>query len=152
VKLPYHEGTFFAMPLRNGDFTVGLVARATTKGKVILSYFFGPRRNCIPALSAIEHLRPADSVRAIIVGDLGLIQGKWPVIGQCAHWKRQEWPMPVFLREEPLSGRRWRVYYSDTDPNHVLREEPLAANDAGLEPDGLYGSGAAELLLTELLL
>jgi hypothetical protein len=151
VKLPYREGTLFAVPLRNGGFALGIVARATKKGRVILCYFFGPRRNCIPALFEIKHLRPADAVRVILVGDLGLIEGEWPVIGECAHWKREEWPIPVFLRNEPISGRRWRVYHSDTDPNLVLREEPSVVNDEGLEPDGLYGSGAAELLLTKLL-
>src|SRR5262245_60721424 len=120
------------MPLRNGGFVLGLVARATTTGTVILSCFFGPRRNCIPKLSEIKDLRPADAVRVIRVGDLGLIENQWPVIGEYAHWKREEWPMPVFLRKEPLSGRCWRIYYSDTDPNRVLHEEPSVVNDEGL--------------------
>lgn len=150
MKLPYCEGTWFAVPLRQGGFAVGVVARATARGKVILCYFFGPRRTAVPVLVEVERLRPGDAVRAVRVGDLSLLRGDWPIIGQTASWKRSEWPMPPFVRRDPLSRKAWRVYYSDTNPGARDREEPEQYKSA-LEDDGLFGSGAAELMLTRLL-
>src|SRR5581483_12073208 len=138
MKLPYREGTWFGMPLRQGGFAVGLVARATAQGKVILCYFFGPWRAAVPALGEVERLRPSDAIRAIRVGDLGLIRGKWPMIGHAASWTRSDWQMPTFIRRDPLSRRAWRVYHSDTDPNLIAREEP-EQYESTLEDDGLYG-------------
>jgi hypothetical protein len=58
--------------------------------------------------------------------------------------------MPTFVRRDPLSRKAWRVYHSDTDPNLIDREEP-EQYESPLEDDGLFGSGAAELVLTKLL-
>ena len=151
MKLPYCEGTWFAVPLRHGGFAVGVVARATIKGKVILCYFYGQRRAVVPALGEVERLKPNDAIRVIRVGDLGLICGEWPIIGQAASWKRSDWPMPVFVRRSPLSRKAWRVYHSDSDPNLIDREEP-EPYESTLEDDGVFGAGAAELVLTKALM
>ena len=60
--------------------------------------------------------------------------------------------MPEFVRTEELSGRMWRVNYSDIDPSEVIAENRIL-DDGGqrLEQDSLYGYGAIELLLTHLL-
>ena len=151
MKLPYREGTWFGVPLRQGGFAVGLVARATAKGKVILCYFFGSRHTTVPALPEVERLKPSDAIRIIRVGDLGLIRGEWPIIGQANSWERSHWPMPPFARLDPLSRKAWRVYHSDSDPNLIDREEP-EQYESTLEDDGLFGAGAAELVLTKLLM
>jgi hypothetical protein len=150
VKLPYHEGTWFAVPLEGGGFGIGVVARATSKGKVILCYFFGPRSNGVPALEEVERLRPRDAIQVVQIGDLALIRGKWPIIGEGASWKRSEWPMPPFVRRCELSRRAWRVQYSDVDPNKIDYEEP-EPSDSALERDALLGYRAVEQLLTRLL-
>ena len=153
MKLPYREGTWFAVPLREGGFGVGVVARATTKGKVILCYFFGPRRINVPALSELEweEHKPHAAVLAVRVGDLSLIRGDWPIIGEAASWKRSDWPMPPFVRRDELSRRAWRVQYSDTDPLAIDLEVP-DQYDSALEPDAVCGSGAAEIVLTKMLM
>lgn len=48
-RLPYREGTWFALPLRKGGYAVGVVARMAPRGRIILAYFFGPKRNQIPS-------------------------------------------------------------------------------------------------------
>lgn len=148
--LNYHEGTWFGVPLRQGGFAVGLVARATTQGKVILCYFFGPRRQAVPALSEVERLKPSDAIRVLRVGDLSLIRAEWPIIGIASSWKRLDWPIPPFVRRDDLSRKAWRVHYSDFDPNAIDHEEP-EKYESVLERDGLFGSGAAELMLTKEL-
>jgi hypothetical protein len=46
-NIKYREGDWFAVPLRNGGFAVGLVARANPKA-ALLGYFFGPKTKGYP--------------------------------------------------------------------------------------------------------
>jgi hypothetical protein len=152
MKLPYKEGTWFAVPLRDSGFAIGLVARATRRGGVILCYFFGPNRTSVPSLADVEPLRRDDALCAWSIGNLHFIEGKWPIIGESTSWSREEWPMPQFIRREDFSGRAWRVYYSDQDPNKVIREEAESYDCETLETDSLRGAGAVEIALSKILL
>ena len=151
TKVTYREGDWFAVPLRNGDFAVGLIARANSGG-VLLGYFFGPPRPEVPALASIGGLKPVDAVLIRKFGHLGIVQGKWPLLGSVDGWNRQQWPTPVFVRYEELTGRSFRVFYDDNDPNKVLREERVPPGEAEQAPkDGLMGAGFAEAALSRLL-
>src|SRR3989442_15412111 len=112
MKLPFREGTWFAVPLRRGGFAIGVVARATSIGKVILCYFFGPPRTTLPKIAEVEDLRAGNAIRAWRVGDLSLAKGDWPIIGRSECWNRSEWPTPIFIRRDPLRPKAWRVIYS----------------------------------------
>ena len=150
-KANYHEGDWFAVPLRDGGFGVGVVARANPRG-CVLGYFFGPRHPDVPTLEDVRGLKPGDAVLVRKFGDLGLLEKTWPILGRLADWERREWPMPVFGRYEELTGRSFKVFYDDNDPIKVIREEQVAPGDAEQRPgDGLMGSGFAEILLTRLL-
>lgn len=148
-KLPYSEGPWFSVPLEGGGFGVGIVARAAPKGKIILAYLFGPKRSVVPTLAQVGGLKPQDAVLRIRVGALGLKQGEWPIIGQSESWQRSEWPVPAFVRREP--GGSWLVHYSDDDPSKRVAEEPAPSQITGLGRDSLFGSGAAEAILTKVL-
>jgi hypothetical protein len=144
------EGDWFAIPLRDGGYGLGVVARKG-KGGVLLGYFFGPRRDAVPTLDDAKHLSPSETVLIEIFGDLSLRDRTWPLLGQLTSWRREIWTIPRFSRTEPLSGRAWIVVYGD-DPRTRLREEPCSLEVASkLRPDGLSGSGAVEIQLTELL-
>lgn len=149
-KLPYTEGTWFAVPLRNGGFGAGIIARHSRNG-CILIYLFGPKRKEPPKLAQFERLTKADAIKAIIAGDLGLIEGSWPIIGKCESWRRDDWPMPKFLRANELSPTVWLVTYADDNPNKRVSEERVPFETTGFERDGLYGAGAVEIVLTRLL-
>ena len=146
----YGEGDWFAVPLRTGGYAVGLIARAN-RGGVLLGYFFGPRRTIVPPLDAIAELKPDKAVLVRKFGHLGLTQGRWPLIGRLGGWDRRDWPMPVFVRCEELTGRSFRVFYDDDDPNKLLREEQVSRGEARGPKDGLMGAGFAEKALTTLL-
>lgn len=152
MPLPYEEGTWFAVPLRSSGYGLGVVARATKRGKVLLGYFFGPRRDVEPTLGAASSLRAADAVLVVRFGDLYLIDKSWPIIGCLPTWRREEWPMPSFVRRDELSGKAWRVEYADDNPNEVIAEEILATDSGGLGRDSLLGAGAVEIVLTNRLL
>lgn len=140
------------MPLEAGGYGVGVVARAAPKGKILLAYLFGPKRIAVPSLAQVEGLKPKDAALKIMVGDLGLIRGSWPIIGRSDSWQRSEWPIPVFVMREPLGRRRaWLVYYADDDPSRRVGMELAPPETTGMESDSCYGFRAAEVVLTQVL-
>lgn len=152
-RCKYREGDWFAVPLRSGGYAVGVVAR--TKGAGVLGYFFGPRWAAAPAPQALATLRPDASILISVFGDLGLINGEWPIIGRLENWDRNEWPMPVFARVDSLDpGKCLRITYADDDPNlsGVVKEEVCSPEEASrLLPEAMSGYGAIEIKLTHLL-
>lgn len=147
--LPYSEGTVFAVPLRNGGFARGIVARAAPEGAVLFGYFFGPK---LPSLNEadVAGVEPDCAIAQLIFGDLGLINGEWQIIGHLSEWHRETWGMPDFVRRDPIGKRAWRVRRSDSDPSKVDFEEPIDF-DANLPPNISSGYGAVELKLTTIL-
>jgi len=151
MTLPYREGTWFAVPLRGRGHAIGVVARASQGGGILLGYFFGPRRENIPSHREVSTLVPDDAVLVAMFGDMGLIDGTWPILGSERAWQRSDWPVPDFVRSDPDSGRWWRVRYSDHDPNEVIEEIPLSGPDQNLPRDRLCGAGSIEVQLGQLL-
>lgn len=150
MKLPYSQGSVFLVPLRSGGYARGVIVRATPGGKVLLGYFFGPRLESKTSVE-LNDLHPANAILRVRFGDLGLINFEWPVLGTIPYWNPAEWPMPCFVRRDPLGKMKPKmVRYSDVDASHQESEEPVE-NDSELESDSLYGSGAVEIRLTKLL-
>jgi hypothetical protein len=149
TALPYSEGTLFLVPLRDTGYARGVVGRANKEGKVVFGFFFGPRLGSPSAITE-DDLFPNRAILCARFGDLGLINGKWPIHSKVSKWDRSEWSMPEFVRREPISNRAWRVTYRDDDPNKI-EDMSVVDFDAKLEPDRMCGSGAVEILLTTLL-
>ncbi len=125
MKLPYSEGSAFFVPLPDGGSARGVVARMAPKGKILLGYFFGPRLDQ-GADPALEHLNAKDAILCVRFGDLGLIDGHWPILGNLPVWKRSEWPMPDFVRRDPLGRLKPKlVKYADDDPGQPTSEHPI---------------------------
>jgi len=152
VKKNYKEGDWFAVPLKHSGFAVGLAARNTPRGHVILAYFLDKKFDSIPGLDELENFTVEDTGLVLQVGGLGLVNGEWKVIGKASNWNRSQWPMPKFVRREPITNRIWLITYSDDNPNLVLSEKLINQEEAfGLGTDSLYGYGAAEKKLSKLL-
>ncbi|MFA8388805.1 immunity 26/phosphotriesterase HocA family protein [Burkholderia ubonensis] len=150
-RLPYSEGTWFAVPLRTSGYAIGVVARMAPKGKIVLAYFFGPKCDAVPALSEVEGLKPTDAIKCVRLGDLGMVNGEWPIIGASPGWAREDWPMPSFIKQDPLSNRVWLVRYADSDPSQIEQEKLVSEEVGGLEEESLCGYGSVEIKLTKLL-
>lgn len=150
MKQVYQEGTWFAIPLIDGGYATGLIARLSPGGKALV-YLFGPRLAQFPELDALARLQPQDALKVLRVGDMALASGHWRVLGDAPDWDPARWPVPQFLRRADALKRAWRVTYSDADPSRSEREESVPYDTQGLETDSLYGYGSAELLLTKLL-
>jgi hypothetical protein len=151
MKPLYREGSWFAVPLLDGGYAWGMVARLAPASKIMLAYLFGPRLPRPPGLAQLDTLRPEDALRVLRVGDMALASGHWPVLGESAVWQASEWPVPQFLRRAEALRRAWRVTYSDADPGRSEREEAVPFDTPGMASDSLYGYGSTELLLTRLL-
>lgn len=149
MQLPYSEGSVFLVPLRTEGYARGVVARSTSRGRVLFGYFFGPAFPSVTNAS-LENLFPDKAILITHFGDLGLINGKWPVIGVISTWNRSMWRMPDFVRRDDLSQNAWRIHYSDDDPSHIEWETPTDYA-VDLPPDVLSGYGSVEIKLTRLL-
>jgi hypothetical protein len=151
ARVRYREGDWFAVPLRDGGYSGGLIAR-TNPGGVLLGYLFGPLRSEIPELEDVAGLRPGDAVLIGKFGHLGIVQGKWPLLGRVDGWGPAG---AVDAGVRPLRGADravFPVFYDDDDPNRVLHEELVAPGEAEQAPkDGMMGAGFAEGALTRLL-
>lgn len=142
-RVSFKEGMWFSIPL---DLPfVGVIARSNPRGFVALVYIFSG-----DALAPRADVRPTDAVRVMRVSDLYLRSGRWKVIGESAEWDRRKWPVPAFVRKDPLrADRRWRVEYDDDDLL-VERTRDAGGSVEGLDDDGLYGAEAAEIRLSQL--
>jgi hypothetical protein len=130
---------------------VGLIARSKPGGRILLGYFFGPRREHLPSLNDVQGLTVKDAILVRRFGDLGLYNKEWPIIGPSASWNRKIWPMPSFVREDVVSGETTLIDYSEDDLTEVS-ERPGSPDDLHRYPeDGLSGYGAIGIKLTDLL-
>jgi hypothetical protein len=151
ARLAYGEGDWFAVPLQDGSFGVGLIARANPRG-VLFGYFFGPSRLDLPRLADLRALTASDAVLVGKFGHLGLKEKRWPLLGRLDGWERDRWLMPVFIRREELTGRIVRVIYDENDPLLVRRVERLPLGEVAEGPqDGLMGAEFTEIRLSGLL-
>jgi len=149
--LPYKEGDWFAVPLRDSGYGVGLVARMDGEG-VVLGYFFGPCYDRLPTKEDISGLSATDAVLVRRFGDPGFLRREWPIIGESDSWSRELWPVPAFGRIALDRSKAWLTEYSDNDLTSPQREIAISVEEAtGLPEDGLSGYGAIEIRLTRLL-
>ena len=148
-KLPYREGTWFAVPLRTDGYGLGLVARHTGGG-VIFGYFFGPKLDEIPGQIDGDRFSADLAVYCGKFGDLRLTRGDWTVI-QHDELDRGRWPLPRLIRVDDHSGAAFLSKYSDDSLKYV-HEERCPPDQIDVYPyDGTMGAGAMEVRLTKLL-
>ena len=153
--IEYSEGQWFAVPLRDGGYAMGIIVRGNYRTKGGLGYFFGPRYEGIPDGQETWRKQPSDAVLIAWFGDLGLIWGRWPLIPNTRPFQREEWPVPKFRRIDALdSSKGWLVEYNQetggiSEPVHETYCD--AKSLTGLFEDGDYGYEAIENVLTKLL-
>jgi hypothetical protein len=150
-KLLFKEGDWFAVPLTDGGFAVGLVARSPKGGKVLFGYFFGPRRFELPKVEDLRGYSPSKALLVAIFGDYSLYRGEWPILGNLGNWKRDDWPMPLFSRVDE-KGKAVKVKYSENDPTDCATEMPCSIEEAkDLPEDSMKGSHIVARHLSKLL-
>ncbi len=155
-KLKYNEGDWFAVPLTNKQFALGLVARVDRNMHEILGYFFGEVFVAVPVLEQEPTYSPADAVLMGWVGERGIVYGTWPLVLRGHSIDKQKWPVPVFAQRDmvhPEMGT-WLRYDNDQPSSMAPVEGQYVpwSEIAHLPKDGLYGHIALELRLSLILL
>ncbi|MGA7193539.1 MAG: immunity 26/phosphotriesterase HocA family protein [Anaerolineales bacterium] len=154
--IKYSEGQWFAVPLKDEGYALGIVARGNSMFKGgQLGYFFGPRYKNVPTEREVMIKKPTDAILVTWFGALGLLWGTWPLISSARPFQREEWPVPKFKRInsfKPSMG--WLVEYRQ-DINGLERPTQETYCDAkeleGFPIDVLSGYEAIEIKLTKLL-
>jgi hypothetical protein len=152
----YEEGQWFAVPLRNGGFALGIIVRGNFKTKGVLGYFFGPKYEEIPTGEETISKNKDNALLIGRFGDLGIIEGEWSLIQNGKPFNREEWPVPLFHRVLPFPEGKaviveYRQDYSGSESPMKETVVPLTDEVTELPDAGLYGSGAVEITLTKLL-
>jgi hypothetical protein len=150
-KLPYREGDVFSVPLTSGKFSVGVIARADKKGKVVLAYFFDIKLSENFNLKLLPEMNVNNAIFVKRIGDLGLISGDWKIVGSLDNWHRDQWPIPKFLRKPVGDNQGWIVTYGDDNLLVPASEERCAKEDLEMDRDGIAGAGFVEKTLSKLL-
>ncbi len=154
--IKYSEGQWFAVPLKNGGYALGIIARGSHKVKgPHLGYFFGPRYESIPGEQETWQKQPSDAILIEWFGPLGILWGTWPLIPTTRPFRREEWPVPKFRSIDPLNPTRgWLVEYDQETSGLDLPVRRIycdAKDLEGLPEDGVSGYEAIEIVLTKLL-
>jgi hypothetical protein len=147
-ELPYTLGTRFWVPLRDGGFARGLVARMNERG-VIFAYFFPPNVASPGDWNRAGPISVENCTLRAQVGDLGLTNGEWKIDSQLPNWTAEAWPMPPFVRRDS-SGQFLISTYDD----QIQFQSERGGTPSDLEKfpkDVLMGYGSAEIKLTKLL-
>jgi hypothetical protein len=100
------------------------------------------------------NLQPADAILMTWFGDLGIIEGSWPLIDTTRSFNRSDWPVPKFGRLDALDPSiGWLVEYDQDVSGFDVPEETrcLPEDISGLPKDVVSGAGAVEIRLTKLL-
>lgn len=148
-KVSHTVGTWFCVPLREGGYAQGVIARVGVGG-ILFGYFFGEQLNFLPE-SLPADIHSDDRILWGKFGDNGLINGEWKIIGIDTDWKNEEWPMPAMIRVDERAGIAFLSKYDDSTL-HLISEErcdPSLLDDYPY--DRLMGYGAVEIRLTKLL-
>lgn len=147
----YSEGTIFAVPLKSKGYLVGVVARTSKAYKgSILGYFFGKKYKTVPTIKKVDGIDPAKAIKIYIVIDVNLINNKWPIIGKFTDWDRTKFPMPYFVRKDPILEKAKRIKYSEVDLSKILKEWPEPYNSK-LEESGICSAIIVEEMLLDII-
>lgn len=149
------EGDWFAVPLGEAGYAVGLVARAAKRGDTLFGYFFGPLRAELPSMEEFDGLTPSDAVLVTRFEDEALESGDWPILASTDAWERDAWPMPEFHMPatQALTGESFAVRYSEDAPHRYMGHRPIALHEErAFPPDhGAYAPGRLANVLRDHL-
>lgn len=146
------EGEVFRIPLTKKIYALGVAARLhrQKRGKVtgLFAYFFGPYEGKL-SLDKIGRLKAEDAVMRLQCSALYLHEGRWQIAGSIKNWSRNDWPLPIFYRDDLLRGT---VLVRYDDNLEEIDEIPYSGGDVALtDRQSVAGSLAVEIMLRQRL-
>ena len=137
------------MPLSGGDGWV-VVARVGRVGEILGYFFASSGAGGIEAKALASRSDEATFVG--VASALGISKRAWKKLGQLTDWNRDQWPVPLFQRRDPLRPERaFVVEYGQDDLGTPIGVRSVSKEQvAGLPEDGLAGRVFAERRLARL--
>lgn len=147
------EGAILAIPLANGKWGIAVICRSR-KGIFVLR-FYSNVSNSLEEASSLQFgfLKPQDALAVARVGNLGVQESRWHVVGRVNPWDRSIWGQTKFSRvlDSFPPVRYFEDEYSDDEPTEHLAEKRITEEEAAKLPrSALMGSEFAEGFLTRL--
>jgi Immunity protein 26 len=147
IKVPKPvEGEAFAVPMQDGRYAIGVIARVETKRPRkpygIYVYFFAPYNSkerlhkCLPRLTAKNY------VARLNTSALDIYDGIWTRIGMLPEWNKPDWPFPEFYVQNDFTKKFFKRVLSETDLISYAQQYPID-EIKDLEEDTLHGSESA---------
>jgi hypothetical protein len=149
MKTP-DPGTWFLVPIVEGVFALGLVARRSHRG-ALFGYFF--RTTATSPKEALQSPLPSRGQHVLCgrFADVGLQSGEWPILHRDSAFNPDEWPMPPFVRKDDATGT---VMVSEYDPETFRCVKEVRGDEsalASLPYDRMMGHVAVAKRLRGLL-
>ena len=154
-KANYELGTWVAIPLPEAGYTIGIIVGGDSGSGVLLGYFFPELFSKPPALQNLKNKTAAGAVLIAWFGDLGIRQGRWPILGKEKSFERQDWPVPSFGRVDATNPQKG--YVTEYNLETPIKGQPVRETRCNSEElldlpyDGLYGATALEAKLNAML-
>jgi hypothetical protein len=149
----YHEGDWFFVPVTDEVGIIGIIARKSpSQASTLLGYFFKPTFPAPPSLSDINGFKSSNASEVVIFSAKGIRDGSWKIIGKAEAWDVNNWPMPNFVREDPLTKKRYEVAHDDSDPAKRIGERQIQPHECtSLSRDALWGHLAIQRFFAKKL-
>jgi hypothetical protein len=116
---------------------------------MLLGYFFEPPLVGPPTIDDTRNLTARDAFYITRFGDLGIIEGQWPVVSDDGIWARDDWPVPTFGRIVDI-GQGWAcaITYDESELEKTTGEVRISREQAlQLPEDGYAGHNWLKLRL-----
>ena len=149
----YEEGDWFAIPLNQGGYSLGRIARIGSRGGVLLGFFYKTYYHIPPPLDAYAGLTPDAVVLIQHFCNPGLRDLTWPVLAKSPLWNRADWSWTEFGYIDAVDpNQAFRRTYDPNDPFTMISQQqitPIAAKR--LPKDGLGGHIFMQNRLSDLV-
>ena len=147
-KIKFENGIVFAVPLSNSEYGIGMVTKKYKR--ITIGYFFKIIFSKLPGILSKEFLCAENVILIAQFSSLGIENGEWPLVKSNFIFNSNEWPMPLFKMQHPITEQYFAVEYDETllNDRRFLISKEVAKNLYG---DGLFGYGALEKELDGIL-
>jgi len=141
------EGNLVSVPLADGRFSVGVIARVEKirprKPYGIFIYFLRPFARAESVLSDESYLNIENSVLRLKTSALDIYSGLWKTIGRIGPWNRDTWPLPDLFHNSLGSNIFYRIKLDERDLITQINKIRMI-DRGGPDLNDLYGSLAAQ--------
>jgi Immunity protein 26 len=133
TQSPLNEGNLFLVPLGNGSYSLGLIARLKEETGSVLGFFFNAVHNPVTSVDHLLQQKPQDAIAVMKFGYGALRDNVWKVIGPLSSWKREDWEVTTFSYSNDILKKFEKREYDSNDPFHKV------VNIIKVKPEELKG-------------